>query len=83
LPVPLDCNNFRPTLPQCSAPDVAEVAALEVPRPCQFQDGEDILDFYSFNPDNLVRDVCLLIALAVGMRVLGFITLYARAYRKG
>jgi len=53
-----------------------------VPEPCQFQTGDDILDFYGYHNDRLVIDIFILLGMAVGLRMAGLAVLYIRSFRK-
>jgi len=78
---PIDCN-LCPGLCFGQNEGVDEITSISAPRPCQFQNGNDVLTFYSFEKDDLVFDVCIFVAIMAVMRVLGFLFLYGRAYRK-
>ena len=47
------------------------------PQPCRFATGEEVLDFISISPDDVLRDVLVLVAMIVVYRVLAWLALEA------
>ena len=50
-------------------------------KPC-FQDGQEILDFYNLNEDNVTQDILILIGLAVGFRILCYVIMELIIYQR-
>jgi len=81
LPQEIPCGECQ-VLPQCQNPDVDGISQIDLPSPCLFQKGEDVIDYYAFDKDNFVVDIIALIAIAVAFRIIGFVAVYARAKSK-
>ncbi len=81
---PINCS-----LPNGNSLDYGECSSgaeyitdLDFPEPCQFQTGDDIIDFYAMDKDNFALDVSMLAVIMVVLRVVGLLGLYGRTYRK-
>ncbi len=55
---------------------------IEVPVPCQFQEGQDIIDFYAMDKDLFVFDIMMLVLMFFIFRIAGLVALFLRARRK-
>jgi len=53
----------------------------EAPNAC-LSSGEEVLQWLSFKEENLVRDICVLLLLAVAIRLMAFLALVFRTRRK-
>ncbi len=58
------------------------ISDIDVNVPCQFQDGQDVIDFYAMDVDNYALDICMIVVIMVVLRTVGLLSLYARTYRK-
>ncbi|XP_005094340.1 protein white [Aplysia californica] len=48
---------------------------------CAFRSGDDVINYLSFDKDNVWRDIGIMFALMVGFRILSFLVLVLRAKR--
>ncbi|KAK0042820.1 protein white, partial [Biomphalaria pfeifferi] len=48
---------------------------------CLYRSGKDVLEYTTFSEDNLFLDICMLVVLQVGLRLIAFVAVYARARR--
>ncbi|TRY79220.1 hypothetical protein TCAL_12520, partial [Tigriopus californicus] len=49
---------------------------------CNFETGQDVIDFYNFDESNYGFDIAMLVVMTILFRVLGFLALLARTYQK-
>nr|AHK05664.1 ATP-binding cassette transporter sub-family G 90506 [Tigriopus japonicus] len=56
--------------------------ALNCTERCNFETGQDVIDFYNFNEDNYGFDIAMLVVMTILFRILGFLALLARTYQK-
>ncbi len=61
---------------------VSAAASLDVPVPCMFETGSDVIAFYSMDEDNYAIDIIALFIFMIVLRVGGLLALHAKAYRR-
>ncbi|XP_013386693.1 protein white-like [Lingula anatina] len=49
---------------------------------CAFRTGQDIIDYYSFKEENILRNILLLVALLVGYRLIAYIIFLIKTWKR-
>ena len=70
-------SNFTISTDTCTSNDLSDCTCVSQEAGSQliFQEGEKILDKFSYKPENFTRNCFCLLALAIGYRFLGYLIL--------